>query len=209
MTVGRHTSARRLAKRAVKLGANQKISEFSKLIRVVKKRKLETVVEIGTAKGGTFATWCTLAQPDALLISIDLPGGMHGGGYSEDDAERFDAYGGPNQQLHFLRQDSHDQATLDALKQMLGLRKVDFLMIDGDHTYEGVRADYEMYSPLVADGGLIAFHDILEHPQIPDCQVDRLWSELRVTGESEEFTDPDDERGWGQWGGIGVLVHQA
>jgi cephalosporin hydroxylase len=36
---------------------------------------------------------------------------------------------------------------------------VDFLWIDGDHTYEGCKADYENYSPLVVPGGLIGIHD--------------------------------------------------
>jgi len=41
---------------------------------------------------------------------------------------------------------------------------LDFLFIDGDHTYEGVKRDFEMYSPLVRNGGIIAFHDIVKHP---------------------------------------------
>ena len=36
-----------------------------------------------------------------------------------------------------------------------------FLLIDADHSYEGVRRDFEAWSPLVAPGGLIVFHDYL------------------------------------------------
>lgn len=199
-------TARRLAKRAVKLGANQKISELTPLVRLLQSRRLDTVVEIGTARGGTFATWCSLAEPDAVLVSIDLPGGAYGGGYSEQDAERFSGYARSRQQVHFLRDDSHAESTRAALAMILDGRSVDFLMIDGDHTYEGVRADYEMYSPFLAEGGLVAFHDILPHPQVPSCRVDQLWEELKATNEHLEFTDPEDDRGWGQWGGIGVLL---
>ena len=202
-------TARLLAKRAVELGANQKISELTPLVRLLRRRRLDTVLEIGTARGGTFALWCAIAHPDAVLVSIDLPGGMHGGGYSEQDVERFRSYARRRQQLHFLRADSHAETTRDALAAILDGRSVDFLMIDGDHTYEGVATDYRMYSQLVADGGLIAFHDILPHPQVPDCQVDRLWAELKASSEHVEFTDAEDDRGWGQWGGIGVLSHRA
>jgi predicted O-methyltransferase YrrM len=202
-------TARHLAERAVRLGASQKVSELTPLVRLLERRRLDTVVEIGTARGGTFATWCAVAEPEAVLVSIDLPGGMYGGGYTEQEAERYRSWSRPGQQLHFLRADSHAETTRDALAAILHGGPVDFLMIDGDHSYEGVAADYRMYSRFVAGGGLIAFHDILPHPRVPDCQVDRLWAELRGTAQNMEFTDPDDDRGWGQWGGMGVLVHRA
>jgi len=36
-----------------------------------------------------------------------------------------------------------------------------FLLIDADHSFDGVRRDYECWLPLVAPGGLIVFHDYL------------------------------------------------
>jgi len=36
-----------------------------------------------------------------------------------------------------------------------------FLWIDGDHTYEGARADVEMFKPFLADGAIVAMHDVL------------------------------------------------
>jgi predicted O-methyltransferase YrrM len=40
-----------------------------------------------------------------------------------------------------------------------GLEPVDFIFIDGDHTYQAIRADWDAWSPLVARGGIIALHD--------------------------------------------------
>jgi hypothetical protein len=37
--------------------------------------------------------------------------------------------------------------------------QIDFLFIDGDHSYEGVRTDFELYSKLLSDKGIIAIHD--------------------------------------------------
>ena len=114
-------------------------------------------------------------------------------------------YTEPEQTLHLLRRDSHDPETVAEVERLLAGRPVEFLMLDGDHTYEGVRADFELYAPLVRPGGVIAFHDVLPHPRVPDCQVDRFWREVRERYEHAEFLDPDDDIGFGQWGGIGVL----
>jgi hypothetical protein len=35
------------------------------------------------------------------------------------------------------------------------------IFIDGDHTYEGVKRDIELYFPLLKPNGLILFHDYL------------------------------------------------
>lgn len=37
--------------------------------------------------------------------------------------------------------------------------KIDVLFIDGDHSIEGCKLDFELFSPKVAIGGFIAFHD--------------------------------------------------
>jgi predicted O-methyltransferase YrrM len=36
-----------------------------------------------------------------------------------------------------------------------------FLWIDGDHTYEGARADIDMFKPFLSDGAIVAMHDVL------------------------------------------------
>ncbi len=37
---------------------------------------------------------------------------------------------------------------------------LDLLLIDGDHSYEGAKADWQRWSPLVARDGVVAFHDM-------------------------------------------------
>jgi len=37
--------------------------------------------------------------------------------------------------------------------------QIDFLFIDGDHSYEGVKTDFDLYSNLLSDRGIIAIHD--------------------------------------------------
>jgi len=198
-------NSKRLAKIAIKKGALQKIKELSSLISLLKKRKLNTIVEIGTAKGGTFYVWCKIAQPEARIVSIDLPGGPFGGGYTLNDAKKFKTYKKKKQKLHFIRKDSHKQTTKNELMKILKEEEIDLLIIDGDHKYFGVKKDWKLYSPLVKKNGLVVFHDILFHPKVPRCKVEKLWNEIKVDYKHTEFIDKNDDRGWGQWGGIGVI----
>lgn len=93
-----------------------------------------------------------------------MPGGPFGGGYPKWKAHFTSLLRDILLKIFLIRADSHDIRTLDVVKRILGGHKLDFLFIDGDHTYEGVKKDFEMYSPLVRKGGLIAFHDIVPGP---------------------------------------------
>lgn len=194
-----------LARISLHRGAIQKVEELAPFLRLVRERQPEVVCEIGTAQGGTLYGLCQSAHPEATVVSIDLPGADFGGKgvdtYGERNVARMARFGQPEQDLHFLRANSQLDATRVALERILDGRTIQLLFIDGDHAYEGVRRDYELYSPLV--DGLVAFHDIVPHPHIPETQVHRFWREL--SGEKSEFIVRGDFRMWGEWGGIGVL----
>lgn len=185
-------------------GAMQKVRELAPLLALVRRVHPRVVVEIGTARGGTLHGWCRVAHPDATVVSIDLPGGPYGGGYSEEDEQVFRRYGRGRQDLHFIRASSHESTTRDRLDALLRGRSVEFLMIDGDHTYEGVRQDFEMYGTLVAGNCPVAFHDILRHPPEQQCEVDRFWNEVKHGYRHTEFVDREGD----QYGGIGVLFQR-
>jgi predicted O-methyltransferase YrrM len=200
---------REVAAEAIRRDAWQKLTELEPLLALIRERKPRTVVEIGTHRGGTLFALCQVADPEALIVSIDLPDGLFGGGYSEEEAERFQEFAQPDQELRTLRRNSHRRRTVRWLKKLLAGRPIEFLMIDGDHRYKGVKRDWKIYEPLVAPGGLIAFHDILEHPQQPLSEVDRFWQELAPQQKTVEFTEPDEDWGHGQWGGIGVVFKEG
>jgi len=41
--------------------------------------------------------------------------------------------------------------------------KIDYLHIDGDHSYEGVKKDFELYSQIMSENGIITIHDTDEN----------------------------------------------
>ena len=153
--------------------------EFKQLLEIFKNLQPKVILEIGTANGGTLFCFCKLAPEDATIISIDLPGGPFGGGYPEWKIPIYQAFAKPGQKLYLLREDSHKQETLEKLKQILNDKQIDFLFIDGDHTYQGVKQDFEMYSPLVKEGGVIAFHDISDIVETDVVKVPKFWKEIK------------------------------
>jgi cephalosporin hydroxylase len=177
-------------------------SEILGLARKQEEIRPKVVVEIGTADGGTLFLSAMLADPSATLISIDLQDGQFGGGYPTWKRPLYESLARENQQIILLQGDSHEPSMYDNLLKSLGGRKVDYLFIDGDHTYEGVRMDFEMYSPLVRSGGFIAFHDIVaDRSEHPTHFVDRFWNEIKTGFTFHEFIhDPMQDKC-----GIGVI----
>src|SRR6185312_10203506 len=152
--------------------------ELSQLLEVYEKKKPKTVLEIGTANGGMLFLHTRLAADDALIISLDLPGGEFGGGYPEWKIPIYKRFVKSGQRIELVRDDSHKESALMSIRKILNGRKIDYLFIDGDHTYEGVKKDFLMYGELVAPEGIIVFHDIAEHPR-SSCEVDKYWNEIK------------------------------
>ena len=176
-------------------------SEILEALEEIEAIKPRVILEIGTANGGTLFLLSRAASPDATLISVDLPGGHFGGGYSGWKTAIYRSFLLPGQKGSFVRGDSHADDTVRAVKSILRGRELDLLFIDGDHTYQGVKQDFLLYSPLVSAAGLTIFHDIAFHPPAKNTQVDVFWAEVSKTCLSRTIIE-DPHQGWA---GIGIL----
>ena len=175
--------------------------EITKLLKILKDLNPKIVLEIGTAGGGTLFLFTRIAKPEATIISVDLPGGYFGGGYAKWKIPLYQSFAKRRQKIHLVRANSHTSNTFELVKNILDSRMVDFLFIDGDHTYEGVKRDFNMYSSLVKEGGIIAFHDIAKYPHETTCDVNKFWNEIKNDNESLEIIEDINRN----WGGIGVI----
>jgi len=67
-------------------------------------------------------------------------------------------------------------------------RPIDLLFIDGDHSFDGVKSDWDSFSPFVTEFGLVVFHDTMwdrspdERYQRPDMGVPAFVESLRAEG---------------------------
>jgi cephalosporin hydroxylase len=179
--------------------ARGEILELTRRLQAMRPRRL---VEVGTCRGGTLLVFARSADPEATIVSVDLPGGSGGGGYPWWRKRWYRAFALPRQRIELLQGNSRDSSTVHRVRELFDGQPLDFLFIDGDHSYEGVRRDFELYGPLVRPGGMIALHDINPAPwsERQNGMVPRFWMELEANYETEEFIERP-----GNGFGIGVV----
>lgn len=58
-------------------------SEIIQLADLIGKHRPKNIVEIGATQGNTLFLWCRQTDPAATIVSLNLPGGIHDGGYPD------------------------------------------------------------------------------------------------------------------------------
>jgi predicted O-methyltransferase YrrM len=129
-------------------------AERSCLARFAQSRK--RLVEIGSWHGVSSSCLRRAMAPDGVLICIDpYPVGRFGFSAQRLIALR-EVSRVRNGRIRWVRKTGADAGHQFAAS---GEPAVDFVFIDGDHSYDGLREDWEAWSGLVGAGGFIALHD--------------------------------------------------
>jgi cephalosporin hydroxylase len=131
--------------------------EFLQYLWLVSCVRDSIVVEIGVKDGHTRRFYEELLGC-AIYIGVDI-----------NDLPGVDVVG-----------DSTDPGTVEKIKALIPKRagKPDIIFIDGDHSKDAVRKDYELYKDLVGSRGFLALHDT-HHDHAEYCDgAARLWPEL-------------------------------
>lgn len=182
--------------------ASQNEFELRSFINFLKKRKVESYLEIGARHGDTFHEVMINLPKGSKGVAVDLPGGLWGRHTSKislkaaaSDLRR------RGYDIEIILGDSTDD---DVIKKVYVNGPYDAILIDGNHLYEGVKQDFENYSPLAP---LVAFHDIVGTGQIENVnknpvEVPILWEEIKLghygfLPEYFEFIDKNSKMGIG------------
>ena len=130
------------------------------------------VVEIGSYCGGStvvIAREAARRAPAARVFAIE-PFSAEGARYQRDYESLFDANvadWGVGETVQKIKKLSHEAATA-------WTGPIDFLYIDGDHSYDGIVRDIRSFVPFVRDAGVFAFHDYKPGKDGVRCAVDEL-----------------------------------
>lgn len=170
--------------------------EILKLIKLLKKRKIKNLLEIGTADGGTLFLFSKIVEDNGKIITIDLPNG-----YPRWREILYKSFSEKNKKIFIIKSDSHDIKTYESVKKILNGEKLDFVFIDGDHSYKSVKKDFETYVKLVKKGGLVAFHDIVKDERNYSGEVYKFWEKIKKRYKNFEIVKNKNQNGYG----IGVI----
>jgi len=181
-------------------GPHQLEPEITGFLELAAKERPRAVCEIGTANGGTTFLLGQALTTTEVMIGVELF--IH-------RRPRLGYFTRPGQSLLLLDGDSASPQTVERVREQLAGRPLDVLFIDGDHSFAGVMRDFKAYRDLVREGGLIAFHDIIQDSftrtgiKTPHWtgDVPRFWQLLKPAYQSYEFVASPEQDGLG----IGVI----
>jgi Rhamnan synthesis protein F/Methyltransferase domain len=152
---------------------------------LVRELKPRLVVELGTQHGISFSAFCNAVRRDELAtrcFAVDTwQGDEHSGFYDQSVFNSISAS---------VRQNYSSFATLlrssfDSAIGQFAEGSIDLLHIDGLHTYDAVKADFESWLPKVSDRGVVLFHDTAIYER--GFGVWQFWKEISQCYPSFEF----------------------
>jgi predicted O-methyltransferase YrrM len=153
------------------------------------------LLEVGTYCGkSAIYLGAAARERGTVLFTVDHHRGSeeNQAGWEFHDERLVDPRTGRMDTLPFFRRTMEDAGIEDVVVAVIGsspavarhwATPLGLLFIDGGHAFEAALADYEGWSPHVASGGLLAFHDIFEDPAEGGQAPYEVWKHAVASGD--------------------------
>jgi hypothetical protein len=147
--------------------------------------KPKTFVELGTWKGVSYCAFCQAIKSlnlDTKAYAVDSwLGDPHAGRLDDEDFLRLKQYHDPL----YSSFSTLIRSTFDEAVDHFADGEIDLLHIDGFHSYEAIKHDFETWFPKMSQKGIILLHDTNERRA--GFGVHKFWHEVSEKFPSFEF----------------------
>lgn len=144
---------------------------------LTKNFKPAIIVELGSHWGHSYFTFCQAVKESSLTTqcyAVDTwQGDEHAGNYGDEVYAHANAHNKAN----YANFSNLLRMTFDEALNHIADSSVDLLHIDGLHTYEAVKHDFDTWLPKLAPGAVVLFHDTNVRER--EFGVWKLWEELK------------------------------
>lgn len=175
----------------------QNPKELQAMLTFVKGKK--SLLEVGSNFGGTLWRMAQVLAPQSKVVSVDL--------VSEANTlvrpivslkancQKIANWG---HDVELILGDSHKKHIIERVRQWA---PYDFIFIDGDHSYEGVKQDWIDYGPM---GKVVGFHDT----NGGETGCVKFWTELKAEGKHNllDIQYPHYLEDLNQWMNLGIGI---
>ncbi len=152
---------------------------------MVKFLEPEFVVELGVQYGGSLIAACDAVKREAIncrVVGVDTwLGDAHSGSYDGEAAYAELSY----YIAEKLSVGDLSRATFDEARAEVSVDSIDLLHIDGLHTYEAVKHDFEAWLPTLTNRAVVLFHDTEVREK--GFGVHEFWKEIKLKFRAFEF----------------------
>jgi len=152
---------------------------------LVRSLKPSTLVELGTHTGNSYNAFCQAVKKEGLdtaCHAVDTWGGDPQAGYYDESVyAELSTY----QKRRYGGFSKLYRMTFDEAVRHFPVKSIDLLHIDGYHTYEAVKHDFETWLPRMSSRGVIVFHDTMVREG--NFGVWKLWQALSQEYRSHNF----------------------